>query len=167
MKIGVISDTHMPKKGNMFPKDLVKGLQDVDYIIHAGDWSEMIVRDLLENIAPVIGVHGNVDSPEIKASYPRQEIIELNRFRIGIVHGHEGKSSYTTAQRAYASFSEENINCIIFGHSHIPYKQLHEETILFNPGSPTDKRFQSFYSYGVMEITNEINIQLMTYQNKR
>lgn len=40
----------------------------------------------------------------------------------------------------------------MFGHSHIPYKQYHGETLLFNPGSPTDKRFQPEFSYGIVTL---------------
>jgi uncharacterized protein len=39
-------------------------------------------------------------------------------FRIGITHGH-GKGK-TTKKRAIAAFEDEKVDCIIFGHSHIP-----------------------------------------------
>ncbi|MFP4199024.1 MAG: metallophosphoesterase family protein, partial [Halanaerobium sp.] len=36
MKIGVISDTHLPNAAQDFPGELLKELKKVDLIIHAG-----------------------------------------------------------------------------------------------------------------------------------
>lgn len=47
MKIGIVSDTHLPKKGKHLPVALLQGLQGVDLIIHAGDWSTLQVYEEL------------------------------------------------------------------------------------------------------------------------
>ncbi|WP_459906839.1 metallophosphoesterase family protein [Desulfotomaculum defluvii] len=38
MIIGVVSDTHVPRRSKELPKDLLHGLEKVDMIIHAGDY---------------------------------------------------------------------------------------------------------------------------------
>jgi len=151
MKIAVLSDTHMPKKGKHLPEIVIKGIQDADLIIHAGDWTSLDVYEQLKETAPVIGVFGNVDPPEERDFFDEKKIIEAGKFRIGVTHGHIG-SKKKTPERAWEAFQQEQLDLIVFGHSHIPYSQMHDDTLLFNPGSPTDRRFQPKFSYGIIEI---------------
>ena len=60
--IGLISDTHIPKRAMCVPKRVFEIFENVDYIIHAGDLVELSVVDELEQIAPVLAVHGNMDT---------------------------------------------------------------------------------------------------------
>jgi uncharacterized protein len=138
LKIAVIADTHMPKRAKKLPQSLVNGIHDTDIIIHAGDWTTMEVYQELSLIAPVLGVSGNVDTPEVKDKVGEKLIIDKQGYKIGVVHGHLGKKK-TTPERALEAFKGEALDLILFGHSHIPYKQYHGDILLFNPGSPTDK----------------------------
>jgi uncharacterized protein len=167
VKIGIISDTHMPKRAKVIPNSLKAGLSDVELIIHAGDWSEVFVVELLEQIAPVVGVRGNIDSDEIKEKFQDKLILDINGYKIGVVHGHIGKRNRKTHERAVDAFKDQQVDCIVFGHSHIPYQQMHGKILLYNPGSPTDKRFQKEYSYGILTLQDVIaTIQHYTYQDK-
>jgi uncharacterized protein len=150
MKIIVLSDTHMPKRAKSLPKRLLDELKDANLIIHAGDWQTIDVYNQLTTFAKVEGVYGNVDNENIKEMFPEKQIVEVCGFKIGITHGHgTGK---TTEKRAIQKFEGEMVNCIIFGHSHIPIKKYNNDILLFNPGSPTDKRRQEKYSFGVITI---------------
>jgi uncharacterized protein len=151
MKIVVLSDTHMPKRAKQLPDTVINGIKDADMIIHAGDWTSLEVYEELKRIAPVIGVYGNVDPPEVREFFEDREIVEVGKIKIGLTHGHLGKKK-KTPERALEAFQHEKMDIITFGHSHIPYLQTHGETILFNPGSPTDKRFQPKFSYGIINI---------------
>jgi putative phosphoesterase len=144
--IGVISDTHMPKRGLALPKEVIDGLQGVDLILHAGDLTDESVITELEKIAPVYAVHGNIDPPELKEKLPEKRIIEYKGFRIGLIHGAGEHGS--TLGRTLDAFRGEELHAIVFGHSHKPYNERVNGTLIFNPGSPTDKRFEVFYSYG-------------------
>ncbi|QOR64664.1 metallophosphoesterase [Cytobacillus suaedae] len=165
MKIAVLSDTHMPKRGKKLPDLLVKELSNVDLIIHAGDWTDLEVLTQLEKYGTVVGVSGNVDTPEVRKYFGDKKMLELNGFKIGIVHGHIGKKK-TTPERALEAFKDENLDVIIFGHSHVPYQEYSEGTLLFNPGSPTDKRFQKNYSFGILELTDTIQATIHYYHDK-
>ncbi|WP_170007289.1 metallophosphoesterase family protein [Bacillus fonticola] len=165
MKIGIISDTHMPKRAKQLPERLVAGIHDVDVIIHAGDWTNLDVYHQLCEIAPVEGVFGNVDSPELKAKFTDKLVLDLKGFKIGVTHGHLGKKK-TTPARALEAFETEEVNLIIFGHSHIPYIEQKDHVVLFNPGSPTDKRFQPTYSYGVLTLNDRFSIKHYDYDDK-
>ena len=152
--IGVVSDTHMPRMAEKLPMELVKGLESSDMIIHAGDWSEWSVYEALQQIAPVEGVAGNADSMEIVELLGLSKLLLIQGCRIGVVHGHGTKG--TTESRAMRAFEEQKADCIIFGHSHIPLLKYSGQVLLFNPGSPTDKRRQPLFSYGIIEIEDGI-----------
>lgn len=164
MKIVVISDTHIPKKAKMIPSRLVTDLKKADLIVHAGDWQTIDVFNALSAYAKVEGVVGNVDGADIQQHFRGKEILHINGFKIGITHGHGQKM--TTEKRAIATFEEDHVNCIIFGHSHIPVLKHENDVLIFNPGSPTDKRRQPFYSYGTLTIDNDIHAQHVFFTDK-
>ena len=45
MKIGVISDTHIPESADRIPDSVYEHFKDVDLILHAGDLLELKVLD--------------------------------------------------------------------------------------------------------------------------
>ena len=60
-RIGVLSDTHMPKRGARLPDAVLRHFEDVELILHAGDLSTLAVLDQLSAYAPVEAVQGNVE----------------------------------------------------------------------------------------------------------
>jgi len=163
MKIVVLSDTHMPKRAKQLPAQLLAELKDADLIIHAGDWQIIDVYHELNSFTRVEGVFGNVDGEEMKKRFPEKQVIEVCGFKLGITHGH-GKGG-TTEKRAIKAFADEKVDCIIFGHSHIPIKKYHQGILLFNPGSPTDKRRQEKYSFGIFKIHETLKSEHIFFTN--
>lgn len=152
----------MPKKGKQLPNRLTQELESAELIIHAGDWSSIEVFDMLRQYAPVKGVYGNIDNEDIMEKFPSKELLSLNGFRIGIVHGHGEKK--TTERRAFEAFADETLDAIIFGHSHIPLLRYFKKVLLLNPGSPTDKRTQPYYSFMILEIEEEIHAEFVFFR---
>ena len=74
--VGLISDTHVPKKARCIPKRVFEIFENVDYIIHAGDLVELAVVDELEQIAPVLAVHGNMDGLEVNSCLSKAQLNE-------------------------------------------------------------------------------------------
>ncbi|WP_053217131.1 metallophosphoesterase family protein [Virgibacillus senegalensis] len=151
MQIVILSDTHMPRMAKKLPRQLITGLERADLILHAGDWQTIEVLEELQQYAPVIGVIGNVDGPELKERLGKKEWIVRNGITIGITHG-DGKGG-TTEKRALTAFQTDSVDIIVFGHSHIPLLKQVNGITLFNPGSPTDKRRQPQFSYGILQLT--------------
>jgi uncharacterized protein len=152
MKITVLSDTHLPKGKRMLPDNLLKDLQESDVIIHAGDFQSAETYKELADYGELVGVCGNVDDQEIRDIVPNRRICLIHGVKIGIVHG-DGKGK-TTEKRAREAFDKEEVDIIIYGHSHIPYLRYHDGVLMFNPGSPTDKRKMPKFSHGMMEIND-------------
>lgn len=151
MKIGVVSDTHLSDRREIrLPRELLAGLTGVDLILHAGDWVSPLVVEELAKLAPVEGIAGNNDGLDIVNRFGYKKIVEAAGIRIGLIHG-DGYGK-TTERRAFDAFEGQDVQAIVFGHSHIPYLEQKAGILLFNPGSPTDKRRQPLYSYGVMDI---------------
>jgi len=157
MRIGIISDTHMPARGRKLPDALAQGLQGVDLILHAGDWTDPRVADELEKIAPVDGIAGNNDGAEIRIRFGTLKLLHLKGKKIGMIHGDGFRMS--AERRAREAFRNVNPDLIIFGHSHVPYKEVLDGVLMFNPGSPTDKRRQPRYSYGILEL-NDVGLSV-------
>jgi hypothetical protein len=77
MRIGVISDTHVPVRARALPGEVFEIFAGVDLILHAGDLITFDVLDELETIAPVLAVYGNVDRPEVLARLPAARQIKV------------------------------------------------------------------------------------------
>ena len=121
--------------------------------MHCGDITEAFVLNLLAQIAPVVAVAGNNDAPKLHQELGEKTILQAGGARIGIVHGHAGKGR-STPDRAFAAFAGEEVDAILFGHSHVPYKARRDGVLLFNPGSPTDKRMNPAYTYGIVHVVD-------------
>ncbi|MEI7884347.1 MAG: metallophosphoesterase family protein [Clostridia bacterium] len=149
MKIGVISDTHLPNRARKLPKSVWNAFQDVDLIIHAGDVNASYVLEDLELLAPVKAVRGNTDNFIELKNVPRSLVFEFCGYRIGVVHGDGGKTAYN---RAITAFADVELDVVIFGHSHEALLEKRGKTIYLNPGSPTNKRMAAQYSFGILSI---------------
>ena len=149
MKIGVISDTHARTIDGV-PTAILKALETVDLIVHAGDFTEKAVLDGLTAIAEVKAVSGNMDSRELKRVLRRTELFVFGRKRIGLVHGSGGP--WGIAERVQEIFTGADI--VIFGHSHEPCNRYIRGILLFNPGPARN-------SFGLVTIDDRIRAEIM------
>lgn len=148
--IGVIADTHIPRRGKRLSDVILQKLAGVDMIIHAGDLCRDYVIYELEEIAPVYAVLGNNDDEYLEAMLPLKRIIHVEQCNIGIIHGHN--YSGTAAINATKAFKEDNVDCVVFGHSQIPVNKVLDNVLYFNPGSAMDKRRQEKYTFGILRV---------------
>ncbi len=160
IKIGVISDTHIPSKSKAIPAKVFESFKNVDMIIHAGDILDEEVLIDLRVLAPVHVVAGNNDSYELYAKYGSKKIIEIEGKRIGLTHG----AGYNkTCLNAYSEFMDEKVDCIVYGHSHIPHNETIDNILFFNPGSPTDRRRQPKFSIGFLYVNENITGEIVYF----
>ncbi|WP_099156925.1 metallophosphoesterase family protein [Virgibacillus ndiopensis] len=164
MKIVVTADTHISNKGKQLPTCLLNECRTADLIIHAGDWKSLEVYNTLSSYGEVKGVYGNVDKDAVKEFFPLQQVVEVNGYKIGIVHGHGDKK--TTEKQALAAFYDKEVDVIVFGHSHIPLIRYFKHVLLINPGSPTDKRKLPYYSYGILEMEERIRAEIVFFDGR-
>jgi putative phosphoesterase len=151
MLIAVISDTHLPKGGRRLPEGCVERIAAADLLLHAGDFSTLDVLRELEAIGPpLVGVHGNVDSADLRRLLADERVVEAEGARIAMVH--DAGPSAGRLERMRRRFGDR-ADLVVFGHSHMP---LHEEAPdgfqILNPGSPTERRRAPSHTMGLIRV---------------
>lgn len=152
--IGLISDTHIPKRARSLPKAVFRIFENVDYIIHAGDLVELAVLDELEQLAPVLAVHGNMDGPEVSGALPKLNSLKISDWKIGVTHD-PGTIYGMNRMREIAK--QNNFNVLVYGHTHTPNIKWETKTLYINPGSPTNPEppFLTKPTVALLKITKE------------
>lgn len=133
MKIGVLSDTHLKEPHPEFKKTVELYFKDVELIFHVGDFVEWSVAEYLSELKELIAVCGNMDPFKIRKAFPQRRVVELGGFRIGLIHG--GGAPFGIESRIRDEFDE--VNAIVYGHTHTPANHQVKGIFFFNPGSPT------------------------------
>lgn len=147
IKVGLISDTHIPTRANRIPEKVFETFKDVDFIIHSGDFVDLSVKEELEELAPVYGVQGNMDPVEVREVFPKILIIRLFDHKIGVYHGS------LNPWRLKRVAEEYDLDALVSGHTHRSGVKKNK-IIYVNPGSPTNPIF-SKKSYGSLKITRD------------
>ena len=163
--VALIGDTHLPRFGRQLPDPVLDALAHADRILHAGDITESFVLDQLAELAPTDAVAGNNDAPELAERLGYARVVEVDRARIGLTHGHRGPGR-TTLERAWRAFAdvERPLHAIAFGHSHQPMVDRRDGVWMLNPGSPTDRRRQPTFSFVWIEVRGtSLTPQLVTF----
>lgn len=159
MKIGVISDTHIPQKSEHLPRAILDAFRSVDMVVHAGDMVGLEVISELQQACPkVVGVSGNMDDAQVRERYPLKQLFNIGKYRVGVMHGQGAPSGIVDILRA--AFKDDHCDLIIFGHSHKPMNERVGATLFFNPGSATDES-SPHNSYGIIEINGGINARII------
>lgn len=159
MKILVLADTHIPNAASDLPKIIYDHLADVDLILHAGDITEMNILDKLKERLPVVAVRGNMDTLEVRKILTQKEIVDVGRYRIGLIHGWGPPD--VLQEVVIKEFLNDKVDVIVFGHLHRAINLRNNNILLFNPGSPTDKMFTKENSFGILEIDKSIKANII------
>ena len=138
MRIGVLSDTHLPEPTEAFAHFFERHLAGTDALVHCGDIVGPAMLAFLESHPAVYAVSGNMDSQ--LGGLPPTRRVDFGYGRsLGVVHGH-GLSGESVPQAVVAAFvSGPRLLC--FGHTHARYwAALGQGRFLLNPGSVTRPR---------------------------
>ena len=170
IRIGVVSDTHVPDRVRQLHPDLLKSLtaEKVDVLFHAGDLSRARVIHELEQVAPVYCVSGNRDFLSGKR-FPRRLDFRINGIEVILTHGHIDPWHYWVdkGQNLLHQYRVDRYikrlpaiaptaKVYIFGHSHHAENFEREGRIFFNPGSCSVAEKPDFQlTFGIMEIHSD------------
>ena len=151
--VGLISDTHVPVRARCIPKRVFAVFENADFIIHAGDLVELAVVDELEQLAPVLAVHGNMDGPEVSGALPKLNSLKVSDWKIGVIHDPNtlfgmGKMREIAKQHGF--------NVLVYGHTHNSSIKWEGKTLYINPGSATNPAsFINKPSVALLKVTRE------------
>lgn len=139
MRIGIISDTHIPQQVAALPGQIADVFAGVDLILHAGDICASSVLDELEKTAPVLAALGDDDCFTIyDARVKENHRLVLQGLRLCLTHRlpppsreewHKGISQLDS----YLA----DTDVLVFGHTHMPRVERYQHMLLVGPGSPT------------------------------
>jgi putative phosphoesterase len=136
----------------------------VGLILHAGDAGHASILESLEAVAPVAAVRGNADPLDLIETLPDRVRIDVGTRVVLLLHGHHGK----TAMKAARAAASPDIDLIVFGHSHKPLIDREGSTVLFNPGSPTQRRWNPHFGIGLLRISStNIEPELVLFDDVR
>lgn len=140
----------MPRSIRELPEKVLKALSGVDLIVHAGDMVVKNVLDELKGLKETKAVQGNMDSFEIRELLPETEVLSIGGRKIGLVHG--SGSPYGIEQQVRERF--DDVDVIIYGHSHIVQNKVIDGVLFFNPGPGK-------YSFGILTIDDKIRGEIV------
>ena len=151
MRVVVLSDTHIrPGRQRRLPDAVYRELDRADTVLHAGD---VVTTDLLDELgafAPVHAVLGNNDDAELAARLPETRVVDLEGVQVAMIH--DSGPTAGRAARLQRRFPGSDI--VVFGHSHAPVDEIGlSGQRLFNPGSPTERRWQPVHTIGLLDLT--------------
>jgi uncharacterized protein len=149
MRLGIVSDTHLPRGTRALPADCLERLAASDAILHAGDFIEVSVLEELQALGPPVhAIRGNVDSPELQARLPPARTVEAAGARIAMIHDSGPASGRLDRMRRRFPRAD----AVVFGHSHLPLHEERDGFAIFNPGSPTERRRALHHTMGIATV---------------
>lgn len=157
MRIGLISDTHVPVAMPHLWPEIYEHFRGVDLIMHGGDLLITDVLDWLEEIAPVMAVEGNGDyggwERSKKPTDPRlgeAKVLNIDlphgrTLRIGLVHDLQETESppLRTIDGQMKHHFGGPVHVIVRGSTHKAEAKTLKGVLIVNPGSPTFPNHQS------------------------
>jgi len=128
MRIGLISDTHIPVARKELWPQVYAALRGVDLIMHGGDLMVPDVLDWLENVAPVMAVQGNGDYTGFERSLPPADPRLSELPETPPLSSVEGQMQYNFGGP---------VDVIVRGSTHRAEVTTVSGVLIVNPGSPT------------------------------
>jgi len=160
MKIGIISDTHIPRRAKEIPKEFLKWFEKnkVDLILHAGDLNDPNILEILKEIAEVKAVRGNTDYIDL----PEELILEIEGKKILLFHS-DNIYPRGDISKILKYAKEKKADIVIYGHTHLPFFTYINGIYLINPGSATGVRSgeieESIKSVAILSLKNKIKVK--------
>lgn len=154
MRIGILSDTHLPgliRHLDELGPEPVRFFATVDLILHGGDLTSPMVLDWLEQFAPVICTTGNND-PIPDPRCKEVEVLDLAGWRLGLIHSlKRGFRPVAELQQLFPT----PVQVMIAGDTHYEILTYRDGVVVLNSGSPTFPHHKELRlgTVGLLELT--------------
>ncbi len=170
MKIGLISDSHIPSAMRTLPDQVFHAFRGVELILHAGDIYAASALDHLEEIAPVLAVGDAIDQAIGQPRVERRRLVAIQGVLIGMVHkldlpGIPGDvlpgliardlAPSATLDGAMRRLFGRGVQVCVFGDTHHELLEWHDDLLVINPGSPTlPRQMMRLGTVATLDITS-------------
>jgi len=167
MRIGLLSDTHIPDVEKELPPEIVGVFRGVDLILHAGDIYNPSVLDDLEHIAPVLAARGDDDhlSTLTDKRVKEKHVLKLEGRTLWLIHerAYYLASSWWRSRVATGQDKHDIPDIVVFGHEHRTVEQRLDDILFISPGSPTFLGYRrGLGTVGILDIdSGEVDIRIL------
>lgn len=156
MRIGLISDTHLPSLMRSIDElgpQAANALRGVDLVLHGGDVTAPVVLDWCGQFADVLVAEGNNDlfaDPRLA----ERQFLDVHGFRIGMAHELRPETR-PIREILRSALGGEHVDVLIGGDTHVERLEYRDGVLLVNSGSPTFPHHLStrLGTIGILEIT--------------
>ncbi len=156
MRIGLVTDTHLPSTRRDLWDEVKTVFDGVDLILHGGDIVSCHVLDWLEKIAPTVASRGNNDAGWTDSRLEDVQWTTILGWQIVMVHDMEPE------ERPISILEEKYLNgkhadIMITGHTHFERLDCREGVLQINSGSATHPHLWStrLGTVGLLDVTAE------------
>lgn len=138
MRIGLISDTHMPPWDLTIADQTAAAFAGVDLILHAGDIITSGVLDWLETIAPVRAATGNNDY-HLSGDHRVKPLQTMSHEGVSLAmfHVYEPWHADPHLMMRERYGMEKCPDVLVVGDTHFESVERRNGVLIVNPGSPT------------------------------
>jgi hypothetical protein len=153
MRIGLLTDTHLPSDIKQLWAEVRTAFIGVDLILHGGDIVTPDVLDWLEDIAPTLAARGNNDEGWTDARVQACQRLDLHGWRLAMVHDMEPEDR-PIASLLHTYLGGDQVDILITGHTHFERLVYREGVLQINSGSPTHPHQYStrLGTVGILEL---------------
>ena len=146
MRIGLVSDTHIPEAGPELWPQVYEAFEGCEAILHAGDIYEISVIEKLHQIAPTWAARGNGDDGssgrEIQPDHPLLASSWVHTFEhltVGLTHHMPIPElpTYGVLDANDRHFDVTTLDVVVYGDTHVEHITTIDGVLCVNPGSPT------------------------------
>jgi putative phosphoesterase len=179
VKIGLIGDTHVPALSPVLSAHIETAFSGLDIILHVGDICELyVIEEFQERYTLTMAVAGESDSDEVRQYVDEKRVVSFGQRRIGMIHGHQFEAQrrgvFDGLRRwlklrppaaeldafLLSRFADDQVDAIVYGHTHQPTMRMHGNILLFNPGAavamPGHRPSVGILNVGARNITGKI-----------
>jgi len=152
-KILLLSDTH-----GYIDDHMMKYVNESDEVWHAGDIGSVEVIDTISNKKPLRAVYGNIDSAELRVSFPKDLVFICEGVDVFMTHIGGRPSHYAKGISQQLKSVQPKI--FICGHSHILKIQFDKthQVLFINPGAMGKQGFHKVRTMVRFELSKgEVN----------
>jgi putative phosphoesterase len=153
MRIGLLTDTHLPSTIRHLWDEVKVAFTGVDLILHGGDIVTPRVLDWLEEIAPTLAARGNNDGGWGDPRVQDIQWLDLEGWRLALIHDMEPEDRpIEYLKKFYLKGGHADI--IVTGHTHFERLDYRENVLQINTGSPTHPHLWStrLGTVGLLEL---------------
>jgi uncharacterized protein len=147
VRVGLVSDTHLPESRSDLWPQTYRALEDCDLIIHGGDVHEVRFLERLSELAPTFAARGNGEEgsggrPVQPADHRLREawLLSVAGALIGVTHDlpvPEYPPHLVLGPALERIFGRRDMDVLVHSHTHVESISIVDSILCVNPGSPT------------------------------